>query len=69
MFLNFFLDYLHFFTLYDNVGDLTRVELPTNPQGLPTTESLSIVLRHAQRLLSDYAISSLSVRTISIFIS
>ncbi|XP_008452935.2 ubiquitin-like domain-containing protein CIP73 isoform X2 [Cucumis melo] len=43
-----------------NGGDLTRVELPTNPQGLPTTESLSIVLRHAQRLLSDYAISSLS---------
>ncbi|XP_022936506.1 large proline-rich protein bag6-like [Cucurbita moschata] len=43
-----------------NGGDLTRVALPTNPQGLPTTESLSIVLRHAQRLLSDYAISSLS---------
>ncbi|XP_038898030.1 ubiquitin-like domain-containing protein CIP73 isoform X2 [Benincasa hispida] len=48
------------FAISQNGGDLTRVELPTNPQGLPTTESLSIVLRHAQRLLSDYAISSLS---------
>ncbi|CAK9317630.1 unnamed protein product [Citrullus colocynthis] len=42
-----------------NGGSLPRFELPTNPQELQTTESLGIVLRNAQRLLSDYAISSL----------
>ncbi|XP_023522474.1 large proline-rich protein BAG6-like isoform X2 [Cucurbita pepo subsp. pepo] len=48
------------YAISQNVGDLPRVELPTNPQGLPTTESLSIILRHAQRLLRDYATVSLS---------
>ncbi|XP_038899964.1 uncharacterized protein LOC120087140 isoform X1 [Benincasa hispida] len=42
-----------------NGGSLPRFELPTNPQELQTPESLGIVLRNAQRLLSDYAISSL----------
>ncbi|XP_022140796.1 uncharacterized protein LOC111011363 isoform X2 [Momordica charantia] len=40
-------------------GDLPRVELPTNPHDLPTPESLGLVLRHAQQLLSDYATTSL----------
>ncbi|XP_022982313.1 large proline-rich protein BAG6-like isoform X1 [Cucurbita maxima] len=48
------------YAISQNVGDLPRVELPANPQGLPTTESLSIILRHAQRLLRDYATVSLS---------
>uniref|UniRef100_A0A5B6ZUL4 Ubiquitin-like domain-containing protein n=1 Tax=Davidia involucrata TaxID=16924 RepID=A0A5B6ZUL4_DAVIN len=43
-----------------NRGDLSTVELPSNTRGLPTPEALSIVLRHAQRLLSGYAIAALS---------
>ncbi|KGN55482.1 uncharacterized protein LOC101215937 isoform X2 [Cucumis sativus] len=40
-------------------GGAPRFELPTNPQELQSPESLSIVLRNAQKLLSDYAIFSL----------
>ncbi|KAK9270986.1 hypothetical protein L1049_026574 [Liquidambar formosana] len=43
-----------------NVGDLPTVELPSNARGLPTPEALSIVLRHAERLLSDHAVAALS---------
>ncbi|KAE8057334.1 hypothetical protein FH972_014035 [Carpinus fangiana] len=43
-----------------NTGNLPRVELPTNAQGLRTPESLSIVLRHAERLLSGHAVAALS---------
>ncbi|KAG7037937.1 hypothetical protein SDJN02_01570 [Cucurbita argyrosperma subsp. argyrosperma] len=42
-----------------NGGALPRFELPTNPQDLQTPKSLSIVLRNAQHLLSEYAIYSL----------
>ncbi|CAK7346073.1 unnamed protein product [Dovyalis caffra] len=35
-----------------SLGDPPRVELPSNARGLPTPEALSIVLRHAERLLS-----------------
>lgn len=52
--------------LFNNAGSLPRFELPTNPQELQTIESLGIVLRNAQRLLSDYAISSLPVSVIYI---
>ncbi|KAK3231946.1 hypothetical protein Dsin_003827 [Dipteronia sinensis] len=40
--------------------DVLRTELPTNERGLPTPEALSIVLRHAQRLLSGHTIAALS---------
>ncbi|KAK4854145.1 hypothetical protein QYF36_019615 [Acer negundo] len=40
--------------------DVPRTELPTNGMGLPTPEALSIVLRHAQRLLSGHTIAALS---------
>ncbi|XP_051139003.1 ubiquitin-like domain-containing protein CIP73 isoform X2 [Andrographis paniculata] len=40
-------------------GDLPAVELPSNSLGLPTVEALSIVLQHAQRLLSDHAVPAL----------
>ncbi|KAA8537443.1 hypothetical protein F0562_026870 [Nyssa sinensis] len=42
-----------------NRGDLPTVELPSNARGLSTPEALSIVLRHAQRLLSDRASAAL----------
>lgn len=43
-----------------NTGNLPQVDLPTNAQGLRTPESLSIVLRHAERLLSGHAVAALS---------
>ncbi|KAJ7957943.1 Large proline-rich protein BAG6 [Quillaja saponaria] len=43
-----------------NAGELPRLELPSNAQGLPTPEALSIVLRNAERLLSGHAVSALS---------
>ncbi|KAM5565255.1 ubiquitin-like domain-containing protein CIP73 [Rosa sericea] len=43
-----------------NPGDLSRVNLPSNAQGLPTPEALGIVLRNAERLLSSHAASALS---------
>ncbi|KAA8528801.1 hypothetical protein F0562_036156 [Nyssa sinensis] len=43
-----------------NRGGLPTVELPSNTRGLPTPGALSIVLSHAQRLLSGYAIPALS---------
>lgn len=46
-----------------NPGDLSRVNLPSNAQGLPTPEALGIVLRNAERLLSSHAASALSVIT------
>ncbi|XP_028766190.1 large proline-rich protein BAG6 isoform X2 [Neltuma alba] len=41
-------------------GEQTRVELPSNPQGLPTVEALSVVLHRAEQLLSGHAIAALS---------
>ncbi|XVE94459.1 hypothetical protein REPUB_Repub02eG0010500 [Reevesia pubescens] len=37
-----------------------RVALPSDVRGLPTPEALSIVMRHAERLLSSHAIAALS---------
>ncbi|KAL2318877.1 hypothetical protein Fmac_032753 [Flemingia macrophylla] len=37
-----------------------RVELPSSAQGLPALEALSSVLRHAERLLRDQAVTVLS---------
>ncbi|XP_031260810.1 ubiquitin-like domain-containing protein CIP73 isoform X1 [Pistacia vera] len=39
---------------------IPRVELPSNGRGLPTPEALSIILRHAQRLLSGHTTAALS---------
>ncbi|KAK2995123.1 hypothetical protein RJ640_020763 [Escallonia rubra] len=41
-------------------GELPAVALPADARGLPTPEALAVVLRHAQRLLSDHAITALS---------
>ncbi|XP_073035144.1 uncharacterized protein [Primulina eburnea] len=41
-------------------SDLPTIELPTNARGVPTVEALSIVLRHAQRLLNDHAVAALA---------
>ncbi|XP_054799459.1 uncharacterized protein LOC129303903 isoform X2 [Prosopis cineraria] len=41
-------------------GEQTQVELPSNPQGLPTVEALTAVLHRAERLLSGHAIAALS---------
>ncbi|KAI8002153.1 Ubiquitin-like domain-containing protein CIP73 [Camellia lanceoleosa] len=43
-----------------NIGDLPTVELPSNARGLSTPETLSIVLRNAQRLLSGPTVAALS---------
>ncbi|XP_028064746.1 large proline-rich protein bag6-B-like isoform X5 [Camellia sinensis] len=43
-----------------NIGDLPTVELPSNARGLSTPETLSIVLRHAQHLLSGPTVAALS---------
>ncbi|KAJ6392376.1 hypothetical protein OIU77_026187 [Salix suchowensis] len=43
-----------------SMEDPTRVELPSNARGYPTPEALSIVLRHAARLLSGPATTALS---------
>lgn len=37
------------------------MELPSNPQGLPTVEALSTVLHRAEQLLSSHAVAALSV--------
>ncbi|KAG8389838.1 hypothetical protein BUALT_Bualt01G0020100 [Buddleja alternifolia] len=41
-------------------GDLPAIELPRDSRGLSTPEALTIILRHAQRLLSDHAVLALS---------
>ncbi|KAG8378028.1 hypothetical protein BUALT_Bualt08G0095600 [Buddleja alternifolia] len=41
-------------------GNLPTIALPSNSRGLPTVEALSIVLQHAQRLLSGHAVPALS---------
>ncbi|XP_039049594.1 ubiquitin-like domain-containing protein CIP73 isoform X2 [Hibiscus syriacus] len=43
-----------------NRREQPRVVLPTDARGLPTPEALSIVMRHAERLLSSHAIVALS---------
>ncbi|XP_068313634.1 uncharacterized protein [Pyrus communis] len=43
-----------------NTGEPPRVNLPSTAGGMPTPEALGIVLRHAERLLSDHAVSALS---------
>ncbi|KAB5568070.1 hypothetical protein DKX38_001863 [Salix brachista] len=43
-----------------SMEDPPRVELPSNARGYPTPEALSIVLRHAARLLSGPATTALS---------
>ncbi|KAH8509678.1 hypothetical protein H0E87_011445 [Populus deltoides] len=43
-----------------SIGDPPRVELPSNARGLPTPEALSIVLRHAEQLLSGPTTAALS---------
>ena len=53
-------------------GEQIHAELPSNRQGLPTVEALSVVLHRAERLLSGHAIAALSVinlflRNIEIF--
>ncbi|KAE8717093.1 Ubiquitin-like superfamily protein, putative isoform 2 [Hibiscus syriacus] len=48
-------------TSMSNRREQPSVVLPTDAQGLPTPEALSIVLRHAERLLSSHAINALSL--------
>ncbi|XP_039041908.1 ubiquitin-like domain-containing protein CIP73 isoform X2 [Hibiscus syriacus] len=43
-----------------NIREQPRVVLPSDARGLPTPEALSIVIRHAVRLLSSHAIGALS---------
>ncbi|KAJ6352014.1 hypothetical protein OIU76_001266 [Salix suchowensis] len=43
-----------------SIGDPPSVELPSNARGLPTPEALSIVLRHAEQLLSGPTTTALS---------
>ncbi|XP_043713392.1 ubiquitin-like domain-containing protein CIP73 [Telopea speciosissima] len=43
-----------------NVGDPERVELPSDVRGLPTPETLAVVARRAQQLLSGHAAAALS---------
>ncbi|KAL2895604.1 Ubiquitin-like domain-containing protein CIP73 [Bienertia sinuspersici] len=45
-----------------STADQPAPELPSNTRGLPTPEALTIVLRHAQRLLSGPAVAALSKR-------
>lgn len=45
-------------------GNVPTTELPSDSSGLPAVEALSIVLRHAQHLLSDHAVPAISVSTI-----
>jgi hypothetical protein len=47
-----------------SIGYPPRVELPSNARGLPTPEALSIVLRHAEQLLSGPTTAALSVSTL-----
>ncbi|XP_057469973.1 LOW QUALITY PROTEIN: ubiquitin-like domain-containing protein CIP73 [Actinidia eriantha] len=44
----------------NNRGDLPTVELPSSARGLSTSETLIVVLRHAERLLSGHAVAALS---------
>ncbi|PSS31208.1 Large proline-rich protein [Actinidia chinensis var. chinensis] len=44
----------------NNRGDLPTVELPSSARGLSTPETLIVVLRHAERLLSGHAVAALS---------
>lgn len=44
-------------------GSVPATELPSNLRGLPTVEGLSIVLQHAQNLLSNHVIPAISVST------
>ncbi|KAL8514918.1 hypothetical protein ACS0TY_013842 [Phlomoides rotata] len=41
-------------------GGVPSPELPSNSRGLPTVEGLSIVLQHAQNLLSDHVVPAIS---------
>ncbi|KAK8646380.1 hypothetical protein V6N13_120169 [Hibiscus sabdariffa] len=50
-----------------NRREQPRVALPTDPRGLPTPEAVSLVMRHAERLLSSHAIVALSVHNTSTF--
>ncbi|XWS14398.1 hypothetical protein CRYUN_Cryun35bG0005900 [Craigia yunnanensis] len=43
-----------------NRRDQPRVALPSDARGLPTPQALSIVMQHAERLLSSHAIAALS---------
>ncbi|KAE8701885.1 Ubiquitin-like superfamily protein, putative isoform 2 [Hibiscus syriacus] len=43
-----------------NIRDQPKVALPSDARDLPTPEALSIVIRHAVRLLSSHAIGALS---------
>ncbi|XVF35871.1 hypothetical protein REPUB_Repub19eG0008800 [Reevesia pubescens] len=43
-----------------NRRDQPRVALPSDARGLPTPEALSIVMRHAEQILSSHAIAALS---------
>ncbi|KAK6939264.1 Ubiquitin-like domain [Dillenia turbinata] len=43
-----------------SMGSIPTVEFPSNSRGVPTPEALSIVMRHAERLLSGQAVVALS---------
>ncbi|KAL5557776.1 hypothetical protein UlMin_033987 [Ulmus minor] len=47
-------------TSSNNTGDLPRVDLPSNAQGLHTPQALGIVLHQAEQLLSNHAVAALS---------
>ncbi|TYH17459.1 hypothetical protein ES288_A05G193300v1 [Gossypium darwinii] len=47
-------------TSVTNRREQPRVALPSDARGLPTPEALSIVMRHAEQLLSSHAIAALS---------
>ena len=51
----------------NNRGDLPTVELPSSARGLSTPETLIVVLRHAERLLSGHAVAALSVCSILLY--
>ncbi|XP_022769315.1 large proline-rich protein BAG6-like [Durio zibethinus] len=48
------------YTSTTNRRDQPRVVLPSDARGLPTLEALSMVMRHAEQLLSSHAIAALS---------
>ncbi|XP_057796956.1 uncharacterized protein LOC131012983 [Salvia miltiorrhiza] len=41
-------------------GSIPATVLPPNSRGLPTVEGLSVILQHAQRLLSEHAVPAIS---------
>ncbi|MBA0775135.1 hypothetical protein Gotri_010296 [Gossypium trilobum] len=47
-------------TSVTNRSEQPRVALPSDARGFPTPEALSIVMRHAEQLLSSHAIAALS---------